>query len=71
MYDDEDVNPVSEEEILKLSGGGDWHTAYVLFYGPRLLQKKFLDKKDTISDAAANAATNEATSNGAAATTNI
>jgi ubiquitin carboxyl-terminal hydrolase 14 len=29
MYDDEDVSPVSEEEILKLSGGGDWHTAYV------------------------------------------
>ena len=29
MYDDEDVSPVGEEEILKLSGGGDWHTAYV------------------------------------------
>ena len=52
--DDEDVAPVAEEDILKLSGGGqcltdqpvlmpcclltgDWHTAYVLLYGPRLL----------------------------------
>lgn len=41
MYDDEDVTPVPEEDIIKLSGGGDWHTAYVLFYGPRKLEAKF------------------------------
>ena len=29
MYDDDTVSPVTEEDILKLSGGGDWHTAYV------------------------------------------
>ncbi|KAK7582471.1 hypothetical protein V9T40_013916 [Parthenolecanium corni] len=36
--DDSDVTPVSIEEILKLSGGGDWHCAYVLLYGPKLLK---------------------------------
>ena len=30
------VSPVHEEDVLKLSGGGDWHTAYLLIYGPRL-----------------------------------
>ncbi|XP_022701102.1 ubiquitin carboxyl-terminal hydrolase 14-like isoform X1 [Varroa jacobsoni] len=35
--DDDVVSLVSEEEILKLSGGGDWHVAYVLLYGPRVL----------------------------------
>jgi len=36
-FDDDLVTPVTEEEILKLSGGGDWHCAYVLLYGPRRL----------------------------------
>lgn len=36
--DDSDVTPVSSEEILKLSGGGDWHCAYVLLYGPKVLK---------------------------------
>ncbi|KAI4468989.1 ubiquitin carboxyl-terminal hydrolase [Holotrichia oblita] len=36
--DDDKVSPVSTEDILKLSGGGDWHCAYVLLYGPRLLE---------------------------------
>lgn len=36
--DDDTVSPVPTEEILKLSGGGDWHCAYVLLYGPRLLE---------------------------------
>ena len=47
MYDDDTVTKVSEEEILKLSGGGDWHTAYVLFYGPRKLEAKFLNQSAT------------------------
>ncbi|KAL5456936.1 hypothetical protein EMCRGX_G034164 [Ephydatia muelleri] len=37
--DDDVVSAVPEEEVLKLSGGGDWHTAYILLYGPRKLEK--------------------------------
>lgn len=36
--DDDLVSPVTSEDILKLSGGGDWHCAYVLLYGPRRLE---------------------------------
>uniref|UniRef100_A0A2R5LJH8 Ubiquitin carboxyl-terminal hydrolase n=1 Tax=Ornithodoros turicata TaxID=34597 RepID=A0A2R5LJH8_9ACAR len=36
--DDDKVSLVSQEEILKLSGGGDWHCAYVLLYGPQMLE---------------------------------
>ncbi|XP_014245070.1 ubiquitin carboxyl-terminal hydrolase 14 [Cimex lectularius] len=36
--DDDVVTPVTEEEVLKLCGGGDWHCAYVLLYGPRILE---------------------------------
>ncbi|VBB26833.1 unnamed protein product [Acanthocheilonema viteae] len=39
MCDDDEVHPVTTEDILKLSGGGDWHCAYVLLYGPRILKK--------------------------------
>lgn len=35
--DDDLVTPVESDEILKLSGGGDWHCAYVCLYGPRFL----------------------------------
>jgi len=45
MYDDENVVKMSEEDILKLSGGGDWHTAYCLFYSPRKLEAKYLELK--------------------------
>jgi len=38
--DDDEVSPVHEEDVLKLSGGGDWHTAYLLVYGPRKLPKE-------------------------------
>lgn len=37
MFDDDNVSPVFSEDVLKLSGGGDWHCAYVLLYGPRKL----------------------------------
>lgn len=30
--DDADVYPVSEEEILKLSGGGDWHCLFYKYF---------------------------------------
>ncbi|KAL3991167.1 Ubiquitin carboxyl-terminal hydrolase family protein [Acanthocheilonema viteae] len=39
MCDDDEVHPVTTEDILKLSGGGDWHCAYLLLYGPRILKK--------------------------------
>lgn len=37
-FDDDVVSQVTSEDILRLSGGGDWHCAYVLIYGPRLLE---------------------------------
>lgn len=36
--DDDQVSPVTADDVLKLSGGGDWHIAYVLLYGPRILE---------------------------------
>ncbi|CAG5896588.1 unnamed protein product [Menidia menidia] len=36
-FDDDKVSVVTPEDILRLSGGGDWHIAYVLLYGPRRL----------------------------------
>lgn len=38
--DDDYVEAVDSDDILKLSGGGDWHCAYVCLYGPRLLNDK-------------------------------
>ncbi|RGB27955.1 hypothetical protein C1646_768439 [Rhizophagus diaphanus] len=32
QYDDDKVNIVPQEDILKLDGGGDWHIAYMLLY---------------------------------------
>lgn len=32
QYDDENMKPVREEEIMLLNGGGDWHMAYLLLY---------------------------------------
>lgn len=42
-FDDDVVTPCTSEEILRLSGGGDWHCAYVLLYGPRVLQIPITD----------------------------
>lgn len=36
---------------VKIIFKGDWHTAYVLFYGPRRLQSKYLNKNTTTSAA--------------------
>jgi len=49
--DDDEVSPVHEDDVLKLSGGGDWHTAYILLYAPRKLPKN--RGGDEASDAAA------------------
>lgn len=43
---DDEVSMVTKEDILKLSGGGDWHSAYILLYGPRLLQTSEEAKKE-------------------------
>ncbi|XP_057654440.1 ubiquitin carboxyl-terminal hydrolase 14 [Diorhabda carinulata] len=50
MCDDDNVSPVSTEDILKLSGGGDWHCAYVLLYGPRLLQLNYLAEEKMVTE---------------------
>ncbi|XP_071483761.1 ubiquitin carboxyl-terminal hydrolase 14-like [Diadema antillarum] len=39
-FDDDTVTGIHSEDILKLSGGGDWHCAYVLIYGPRRLPEE-------------------------------
>lgn len=33
-FDDDKVSVVKEEEIMKLGGGGDRPTAYMIFYAP-------------------------------------
>ncbi|KAK6179374.1 hypothetical protein SNE40_011754 [Patella caerulea] len=47
MFDDDRVSPVMSEDILKLSGGGDWHCAYVLLYAPRRLEVEVEDEPMT------------------------
>ena len=32
QFDDDQLIPKKEDEILALSGGGDWHMAYLLLY---------------------------------------
>ncbi|PIO73841.1 hypothetical protein TELCIR_04172 [Teladorsagia circumcincta] len=39
MCDDDHVSPVTSDQVLRLSGGGDWHCAYVLLYGPRIVKE--------------------------------
>lgn len=41
------MTPKTTEDILKLSGGGDWHCAYVLLYGPRILEIPIEDDADS------------------------
>ncbi|ETN71098.1 ubiquitin family protein, partial [Necator americanus] len=52
MCDDEHVSPVTSEQVLKLSGGGDWHCAYVLLYGPRIVKEypALKDEKENIEE---------------------
>lgn len=38
-FDDDRVSQVTSEDILRLSGGGDWHCAYILLYGPHFIEK--------------------------------
>lgn len=36
-FDDDNTYPILIDDVLKLAGGGDWHCAYILLYGPRKL----------------------------------
>lgn len=38
-YDDDNPIPQREEDITKLSGGGDWHMAYICMYRARVVPK--------------------------------
>lgn len=49
-FDDDVVSPVSTDEILRLSGGGDWHVAYVLLYGPKILELPIEEDAVMITD---------------------
>ncbi|XP_043707026.1 ubiquitin carboxyl-terminal hydrolase 6-like isoform X2 [Telopea speciosissima] len=37
LYDDDNPTPQREEDITKLSGGGDWHMAYICMYKARVV----------------------------------
>ena len=37
-FDDDKVSPCKEEDITKLEGGGDWHSAYICLYKAKLLE---------------------------------
>jgi ubiquitin carboxyl-terminal hydrolase 14 len=32
LFDDDKIIPKTQEDVLALSGGGDWHMAYLLLY---------------------------------------
>ncbi|KAM1241006.1 hypothetical protein ACFX2J_046254 [Malus domestica] len=38
QYDDDNPYPQKEEDITKLSGGGDWHMAYICLYKARTIR---------------------------------
>lgn len=37
-FDDDVVSACSSEDIVKLEGGGDWHTAYICLYKAKILE---------------------------------
>ncbi|ONM63090.1 ubiquitin-specific protease 7 [Zea mays] len=39
-FDDDNPNIRKDEDILKLSGGGDWHMAYICLYKARMAESK-------------------------------
>ncbi|KAJ3649909.1 hypothetical protein Zmor_021626 [Zophobas morio] len=47
--DDDNISQVTTDDILKLSGGGDWHCAYVLLYGPRMLEISNVDTEEKMA----------------------
>ncbi len=65
MFDDENVTPVTEEDVLKLSGGGDWHTAYLLIYGPRTIEYEDKSNEGASGESNVSAMDTTASANGA------
>ena len=61
--DDDDVTPVTSEEVLKLSGGGDWHIAYILLYGPKRLEKTSVKTDSMTAESKETAMETDITSN--------
>lgn len=50
-FDDDKVTHVKEEDILDLSGGGDWHTAYILLYEASkcpIITDELIESMDTL-----------------------
>jgi ubiquitin carboxyl-terminal hydrolase 14 len=45
QFDDEEMIPRKDEEVLALSGGGDWHMAYLLLYKAQKVPP--IDEKDS------------------------
>ncbi|KAI8529639.1 hypothetical protein RHMOL_Rhmol12G0240500 [Rhododendron molle] len=45
QYDDDSPIQQREEDITKLSGGGDWHMAYMCMYKARLVPMRVVHKK--------------------------
>jgi hypothetical protein len=37
-FDDDKVMEIPEDDIKKLEGGGDWHTAYICLYRSKVLE---------------------------------
>ncbi|KAF6025124.1 USP14 [Bugula neritina] len=50
MFDDDKISYVTLDKIKELSGGGDWHTAYVLLYGPRILEVEEAPKVESMQE---------------------
>ena len=65
MFDDDHVTPIPEEDVLRLSGGGDWHTAYLLIYGPRTIELEDKTNDGASGEASVNAMDTTTSANGA------
>lgn len=52
-FDDDIVTCIETDDVLRLSGGGDWHCAYVLLYGPRILDAPVVQEVANAATAAA------------------
>ena len=65
MFNDENVTPVAEEDVLKLSSGGDWHTVYLLIYGPRTIEYEDKTDEGTSGESNVNAMDTTTSANGA------
>jgi ubiquitin carboxyl-terminal hydrolase 14 len=56
QFDDDNMIPRKEEEVLALSGGGDWHMAYLLLYKAQLAEVGVSKLKENAEDVVADTA---------------